>query len=172
MHEASKERLMQCVCAEGYGGIRCERLTGGTGETSSQNISCAGEPFEFACRNGTIRVEYASYGAAEGYACSPQLVSVRQTCSNPNSLKTITNKCEGLNYCTIQELKEVFPETPCPVQNELFLHYRFTCSEGKVCSELKYLRAEDSSKCCSYGKCRGFRICLIFLREKRTDLCK
>ncbi|KHJ76570.1 hypothetical protein OESDEN_23810 [Oesophagostomum dentatum] len=137
MHEASKERLMQCVCAEGFGGVRCERLTGGTGEASSQNISCAGEPFEFACRSGTIRVEYASYGAAEGYACSPQLVSVRQTCSNPNSLKTITNKCEGLNYCTIQELREVFPETPCPVQNELFLRYRFTCSEGKVCLELE-----------------------------------
>ncbi|KAL6733680.1 hypothetical protein Aduo_004307 [Ancylostoma duodenale] len=131
---ASQKRLAQCICPEGYGGLRCEQRTG---DELSQNISCATVPFEFACRNGgTIHVEYASYGAVEGYACSRNMLSVKQTCSNPNSLKTITNKCEGLTYCSIPKLTDVFPETPCPVLDELYLHYRFTCSQDRqsVCA--------------------------------------
>ncbi|ETN68898.1 hypothetical protein NECAME_15572, partial [Necator americanus] len=124
---SSKSRAAQCICSTGYVGLRCEQRSG---EGSAQNVSCASVPFEFACRNGgTIHVEYASYGAVEGYACSRNMLTVTQTCVHPNSLKTITNKCEGLNYCNIQKLTEVFPETPCPVQDELYLHYRFTCPE-------------------------------------------
>ncbi|EYC05247.1 hypothetical protein Y032_0083g1663 [Ancylostoma ceylanicum] len=131
---ASQKRLAQCICPEGYGGLKCEQRTD---EELAQNISCATVPFEFACRNGgTIHVEYASYGAVEGYACSRNMLSVKQTCSNPNSLKTITNKCEGLTYCSIPKLTDIFPETPCPVLDELYLHYRFKCLEDRqsVCA--------------------------------------
>uniref|UniRef100_W6NL32 C. briggsae CBR-LAT-2 protein n=1 Tax=Haemonchus contortus TaxID=6289 RepID=W6NL32_HAECO len=65
----------------------------------------------------------------EGYVCSDDMPPLTQTCSNPNSFKTINNRCSGLSYCTIRNLTELFPETPCPVLDELFLQYRFSCSE-------------------------------------------
>lgn len=126
---ASKYLMSQCICRPEYGGVRCEQFTG---ETPAQNISCASTPFEFVCRNGgSIQVEFASYGASEGYVCSQNMPPFTQTCSNPNSLKTISNKCAGLSYCSIRSLKELFPETSCPVADELFLQYRFQCSEDR-----------------------------------------
>uniref|UniRef100_A0A7I4Y1W5 Latrophilin-like protein 2 n=2 Tax=Haemonchus contortus TaxID=6289 RepID=A0A7I4Y1W5_HAECO len=124
---SSQYRLTQCLCQPEYGGIRCEKYTG---VSPSQNVSCASKRFEFACMNGgSIQVEYASYGAFEGYVCSDDMPPLTQTCSNPNSFKTINNRCSGLSYCTIRNLTELFPETPCPVLDELFLQYRFSCSE-------------------------------------------
>ncbi|KAK5966615.1 Lectin C-type domain protein [Trichostrongylus colubriformis] len=126
---ASQYRLAQCLCQPDFGGVRCEKQR--TGISPAQNVSCANSPFEFGCMNGgSIQVEYASYGAFEGYVCSGNMPSLSQTCSNPNSLKTISNRCAGLSFCIIQNLKEMFPETECPVADELFLQYRFSCSEA------------------------------------------
>ncbi|VDO72445.1 unnamed protein product [Heligmosomoides polygyrus] len=72
-----------------------------------------------------------AHNYVEGYVCSQNMPPFTQTCSNPNSLKTISNKCAGLSYCSIRSLKELFPETSCPVADELFLQYRFQCSEDR-----------------------------------------
>ncbi|VDL65448.1 unnamed protein product [Nippostrongylus brasiliensis] len=125
---ASQQRQAQCVCPPGFSGVRCER---NAENSPSQSTSCASIPFEFVCRNGgSIIVEFASYGATEGYVCTQNMAALTQTCTNPNSLKTISNKCAGLSYCRIENLRELLIETPCPVAEELYLQYRFTCSEG------------------------------------------
>ncbi|KAK6058027.1 lectin C-type domain protein [Cooperia oncophora] len=82
----------------------------------AQNISCASSRFEFVCMNGgSIQVEYASYGAYTVHSDFPR-----------------KKKKKKKKICTDRSLKEMFPETSCPVVDELFLQYRFTCSESEL----------------------------------------
>ncbi|VDL64353.1 unnamed protein product [Nippostrongylus brasiliensis] len=137
--------------------VVCKRKAVDT-DSPSQSTSCASVPFEFVCRNGgSIIVEFASYGATEGYVCTQNMAALTQTCTNPNSLKTISNKCAGLSYCRIENLRELFLETPCPVAEELYLQYRFTCSEetqAKCSSGLIYV----TGRCLSIDGKRKSRV--------------
>ncbi|CAD6190147.1 unnamed protein product [Caenorhabditis auriculariae] len=79
----------QCLCPTSFNGVYCE-LPNDNEKSRSEN-TCAGVDFQYACSNGqTIIVDFASFGAIEGYTCQQQ-VSGQQTCSNANSLQTVTN---------------------------------------------------------------------------------
>uniref|UniRef100_A0A1I7WBJ5 C-type lectin domain-containing protein n=1 Tax=Heterorhabditis bacteriophora TaxID=37862 RepID=A0A1I7WBJ5_HETBA len=99
------ENIAQCMCANGYEGQRCDKLSS---------------------------IDFSLFGAIEGFsACDLNQSNFELTCSNPNSLRTLINRCEGLTYCEIKSLSETFSETPCPDYSELLLQYRFRCSKGE-----------------------------------------
>uniref|UniRef100_A0A0K0DQ96 C-type lectin domain-containing protein n=1 Tax=Angiostrongylus cantonensis TaxID=6313 RepID=A0A0K0DQ96_ANGCA len=104
----SSNRLAQCLCQQDFGGVQCEK-----------SIRDVDHPY------------IGRFGSLTETGSSQLFNTFNEICINLNAYAGEGNLafqlCDGLVYCSIQNLSKLFPETPCPVTSELYLQYRFSC---------------------------------------------
>uniref|UniRef100_A0A914VSK4 Uncharacterized protein n=1 Tax=Plectus sambesii TaxID=2011161 RepID=A0A914VSK4_9BILA len=105
-----------------------------TSGTPSQSTTCGTEGFEFACSTGegaTILVDYAAYGVVDDKLPSACQSGTQRLgdgfCTHPAALSTMIQRCQGLSYCKLPPLQEVFMDSPCTPGSPTYLDYRFRC---------------------------------------------
>ncbi|KAE9550338.1 hypothetical protein FO519_006444 [Halicephalobus sp. NKZ332] len=134
--------LTQCQCPTGWKGqfcdIKSEPKPGTIDNEAIEQVACGNESLVFSCPNGgVILVDYARYGHLRGDGMDKcATVNTTQSlspaedfdCIDPMSLQTVIQECQGLTYCEIPRVDELFMKDLCPSNIPSTLRYRIRCS--------------------------------------------
>uniref|UniRef100_A0AC34QSS3 SUEL-type lectin domain-containing protein n=1 Tax=Panagrolaimus sp. JU765 TaxID=591449 RepID=A0AC34QSS3_9BILA len=132
--------LTQCQCSKGWKGQFCDIPSnpriGTIDNEAIEQIACDDDELIFSCPNGgVILVDYARYGHLKhdnDMKCSKKTTKIMEgddyDCIDPTTLQTLIQKCQGLTFCQISKVVDLFQTNPCSKNYPTSLHYRMRCS--------------------------------------------
>ncbi|KAI6184755.1 hypothetical protein M3Y97_00630400 [Aphelenchoides bicaudatus] len=119
--DSNNEWYAQCRCQRGYAGRYCQFYK--SENEAFDRMRCANESLNGFCTEGTLMVDYASYGRSD--SCKNSNTPTAE-CFDSSSLVILINKCQGRKSCKVDRISDLFGD--CPTDGMGLLH-KFRCSQ-------------------------------------------